>query len=340
MLDDFTPLDRRLLDDFQRDLPAIAQPFEWIAARLGVSEGEVIDRLTDLRERGAITRVGATVRPNTAGASTLAALAVPQARLEEVAAQVGAHDEVNHSYLRENDWNLWFVVTASDPAHLQATLDEIGQETGLTVLDLRLKRPFNIDLGFAIGGGGHRPMTRQDIDLGALREDDRPLLHRLSRGLPLCPRPFAQVAKALGREEADVMARTEALTRAGIISRFGVIVRHRRIGWKQNAMVVWDIPQERMEAAGTALAALPGVTLCYERQTVPGLWRHGLFSMIHARSRDEAHEVLERARALPELRGPELRGPELRDADHQVLFSTRCFKQTGAVLTKSREKVS
>ncbi len=124
------------------------------------------------------------------------------------------------------------------------------------------------------------------------------------------------------------MERTGALTRAGIISRFGVIVRHRRIGWSENAMVVWDVAQERMEEAGTALAALPGVTLCYERQTVPDLWRHGLFSMIHARTRDEAHEVLARARALPALQG----------ADHRILFSTRCFKQTGAVLTRSSER--
>ncbi|WP_417728324.1 Lrp/AsnC family transcriptional regulator [Roseovarius sp.] len=330
MLDDFTPLDRRLLDDFQRGLPTVAQPFEWIAGQLGLSEAEVITRLSDLRDQGAITRVGATVRPNTAGASTLAALTVPKDRLEEVGAQIGAHNEVNHSYLRENDWNLWFVVTACDTAHLEATLSDIRQETGLAVLDLRLKRPFNIDLGFAIGGGGYRPQTRQDIDLGVLHPDDRPLLHRLSRGLPLCPRPFAQVARTLDRDEAEVRERTEALIRAGIISRFGVIVRHRRIGWKENAMVVWNVPPDRMDAAGTELAALPGVTLCYERQTVPCLWPYGLFSMIHARTRDEAQEVLARARALPTLIG----------ADHQVLFSTRCFKQTGALLTKSREKVA
>ena len=328
MLDDFTPLDRRLLDDFQRGVPPVARPFDWIARKLELSEAEVIARLTDLRETGAITRVGATVRPNTAGASTLAALSVPADRLDTVVAQVGAHDEVNHSYLREHAWNLWFVVTAADPAHLNAVLDEIRRETRLTVLDLRLKRPFNIDLGFAIGGGGHRPLTRQQIDMSALREDDRPLLHRLSRGLPLCPRPFLPLARALGRGEEEVMERTGALTRAGIISRFGVIVRHRRIGWSENAMVVWDVARERMEEAGSALAALPGVTLCYERQTVPDLWRHGLFSMIHARTRDEAHEVLARARALPAL----------QDVDHQILFSTRCFKQTGAVLTRSSER--
>ncbi|WP_417807834.1 Lrp/AsnC family transcriptional regulator [Thioclava sp.] len=328
MLDAFAPLDRRLLDDFQRSLPACPRPFAWMAEQLGSTEVEVIAHLTALRDEGVITRVGATVRPNTAGASTLAALAVPEARLEEVAAQVGAHDEVNHSYLRENAWNLWFVVTASDSAHLDQTLDAIRRDTGLTLLDLRLLRPFNIDLGFSLLGTGAQPLTRKQIDLDALCEDDRPLLHLMSRGLPLCPRPFKAVAEELGRPETAVIARTDALIKAGIVSRFGVIVRHRRIGWNANAMVVWDVPENGIEAAGTALASLSGVTLCYQRQTVPDLWRYGLFSMIHARSRDEAYEVLARAKALPELAGIE----------HQVLFSTRCFKQTGAALTNTRNR--
>ena len=326
MLDAFAPLDRSLLDDFQRGLPACPRPFAWMAEQLDSTEAEVIARLTALRDDGAITRVGATVRPNTAGASTLAALAVPEARLEQVAAFLGGFDEVNHSYLRENDWNLWFVVTASDSAHLDQTLDTIRRDTGLTLLDLRLLRPFNIDLGFSLSGAGAQPLTRKQIDIDALREDDRPLLHHLSHGLPLCPHPFKAVADALGRPEDTVIARTDALIKAGIISRFGVIVRHRRIGWSANAMVVWKVPDAQVEAAGTALASLSGVTLCYQRRTVPDLWRFGLFSMIHARSRDEAHEVLSRAKALPELAGIE----------HQVLFSTRCFKQTGAALTNSR----
>ena len=90
-------------------------------------------------------------------------------------------------------------------------------------------------------------------------------------------------------------------------------------------MVVWDVPENGMEPAGRALAALSGVTLCYQRQTVPGLWRHGLFSMIHGQSRPDALTVLDSARALPAL----------ANIDHRVLFSTRCFKQTGALLERS-----
>ena len=117
MLDRLDPIDRRrLLDDFQRDLPLVPRPFAAMGEVLGVDEAEVIQRLDLLHARGMVSRVGATVRPNTAGASTLAAMAVPEDRIEEVAEIVGAEPGVNHSYLREDARNLWFVATAPDAA--------------------------------------------------------------------------------------------------------------------------------------------------------------------------------------------------------------------------------
>lgn len=322
MFDRLDPTDRRLLDEFQRDLALVPQPFAAIGAALGVAEGEVIARLGRLRARGMIARVGATVRPNTAGASTLAAMAVPEARVEEVAEIVGAEPGVNHSYLREADWNLWFVATAPDADALDASLARIAGATGLRVLDLRLVRPFNIDLGFRLSGDGAAMPAPRPLAAGALHEEDRPILQALTAGLPLVPRPFAALADALGRDEAEVIARVAALSEAGFLTRVGVIVRHRDVGWSANAMVVWSLPEARIAAAGEALARQPGITLCYQRRTVPGIWDYPLYSMVHARSRAEALAVLDRAARLPELAG----------ATHRALFSTRCFKQTGALL--------
>lgn len=324
-MDRLDPLDRRLLDEFQRDFPLVPQPFAVVAEALEVSEAEVIARLDRLQRAGAVARVGGTVRPNTAGASTLAALAVPEARIEDVAALVGAEPGVNHSYLREDAWNLWFVATAPDGAELEASLERIAARTGLQVLSLPLLRAFNIDLGFRLTGTRRALTTDRVADAGALHGSDRPLLQAMTTGLPLVSRPFAAIACLMGRTEAQVLERLAQLADARILTRIGVIVRHRAIGWSANAMVVWDLPAARMEPAGQALAALAGVTLCYQRRTVPGIWRYGLFSMIHSRNRDEALMVLDHARALAALAG----------ADHRVLFSTRCFKQTGALLERT-----
>ena len=321
------PIDMDLLDKWQRDLPICDRPFQVIASHLGLEEDDVIARLTRMHTAGRITRIGATCAPNTASASTLAAVAAPPEYIEEVAAVIADFTGVNHSYQRENRLNLWFVATGPDRAHVDATLSGIAEATGLDVLDLRLKRPFNVDLGFSMTGtteqsAAPRPVPRR-ADMSAMRTGDRAILQHLTEGLAIAPRPFAELAARLNRSEAQVSDRIETLLGAGIISRLGVIVRHRALGWRANAMVVWDLPPEQITKAGPCLAALPGVTLCYERRPVPDLWPYRLYNMIHARSRDEAKGVLARARALTCL----------RDVPHKVLFSTRCFKQTGALIS-------
>lgn len=318
----FDHADHRLLDEFQRGFPLVPRPFRVIGDEMDLSEDEVLDRLGAMQAAGKIARVGATVRPNTAGASTLAALAVPEGRIDAIAALVGEEAGVNHSYLREHDWNLWFVVTAPDPQALDASLDRIRARSGLELLDLRLVRPFNIDLGFRLKGPRKSVTTDREPEVSVLAEDDRPILQALTTGLRLVSRPFKALAAELGRGEEDVIARIRALDRAGILTRIGVIVRHRAVGWAANAMVVWDVPEAEIEPAGRALAAHPGVTLCYQRRTVPGLWQFGLFSMIHARDRAEALAVLDGARRLPEL----------ASVRHEVLFSRQCFKQSGALV--------
>lgn len=315
-------LDTRILDDWQRGLPLVSQPFAEIAASLGVPEDAVLARLACLRATGTMARVGATCRPNTVGASSLAAMAVPEWRVEEVAAIIGAEPGVNHSYLREHDWNLWFVVTAPDLAERDAIVARIEAASGMAVLMLPLKRAFNIDLGFALEGPRHALSLDRPADLAVLEAGDRALLQALTDGLDLVARPYAALGARLGLSEAAVLARIETLIRARIITRLGVIVRHRALGWRSNAMVAWNLPEARIGAAGRALVRHPGVTLCYERARQPE-WDYPLFCMIHARARREAFEVLEGAAALPELAG----------ATKQVLFSIRCFKQTGALLS-------
>lgn len=145
-----TRVERRLLDEFQRELPLEPAPFAVIAERLAISEREVLAMLASLRERGFVSRVGAVIAPRTLGYSLLAALAVPAARVEEVAAIVNSHPEVNHNYEREHTYNLWFVVTGDARARVERIVDAIEQRSGLRALRLPLERPYHIDLGFSL----------------------------------------------------------------------------------------------------------------------------------------------------------------------------------------------
>lgn len=137
-----------LLNDYQRDFPLEPRPFARIGGELGISEDAVLARLQAGVDDGTISRVGPVLAPNSLGASTLCAMSVPPARLDEVAAVVSNHEAVNHNYEREHALNLWFVAMACDPAALAAALAAIEQATGLAVIELPLTKAYHIDLGF------------------------------------------------------------------------------------------------------------------------------------------------------------------------------------------------
>ncbi len=144
------PLERRLVDECQRDLPLEPRPFAALAARLGVEEEDVLEGLRRLSELGVVSRVGAVVAPHRAGWSTLAAMQVPAEILPAVAEFVSGFEEVNHNYEREHRLNLWFVVTAPSAWRVDQVLREIEYRTGLAVIDLPLVEAFRLDLGFPL----------------------------------------------------------------------------------------------------------------------------------------------------------------------------------------------
>ena len=321
---DLDNLDWRMMNDWQRALPLVPRPFRSVAEGLGIEEVEVIERIRRLLDIGAINRVGATCRPNTLAASTLAAVAAPPDKVEDIAEIINAEEGVNHSYQRENEWNIWFVATGPTRAFVDNALQNIERQTGLRVLDLRLIQPFNVDLGFALDGTSAMPAPRAIDETVPLEDGDREIMQALSEGLEAVTRPFEALGEKLGRGEEDVLDRVRSLAQSGVLSRIGLIVRHRSLGWRSNAMCVFNVPKEDIAEKGRALTEIPGVTLCYERRPVPDAWPYTLYCMIHGRSRSEALDVLTLARVRAELSG----------YDYKVLFSTRCFKQTGALINR------
>ena len=315
-------LEFRLLNEFQRDFPLCPTPFAELATRLGVGERTVLSELEKLRREGKISRVGAVFAPKRIGASTLAAMAVAPEQLETVAATVNRFHEVNHNYEREHRYNLWFVVTAASEGRLQATLKAIEEAAGLPLLKLPLLEEFHIDLGFPLHGHTCKTKaTARAVQPAApIDEAGRRLVSVLQEGLPLFMRPFALIAERIGASESEVMGRIGNWLDDGAIKRFGVVVRHRELGYTANAMLVHDIPDHRVAELGRALAEEPAVTLCYRRPRVLPGWPYNLFCMIHGRERAEVEAIIA---DLRQRHG-------LADCAHDVLFSLTRFKQNGA----------
>ena len=145
---ELTDLERRLLDRYQQGLPLSTTPYADMAAALEIEETEVLTALRRLQELGVISRVGPVFRPHAVGASTLAAMAVPDERLDEVAAIVSSFAAVNHNYEREHRFNLWFVATAADAEELEQVLESIEGLTNIKVMPLPMLEDYHIDLGF------------------------------------------------------------------------------------------------------------------------------------------------------------------------------------------------
>jgi DNA-binding Lrp family transcriptional regulator len=296
---------------------------------LGVTEAKVLEALSRLQACGKVSRVGAVFRPHSIGSSTLAALAIPAEELDEVAQLVSSYSEVNHNYEREHFYNLWFVVAASDEARVREVLSEIELRTGYPPLHLPLLEGFHIDLGFDLSRPqeGCRTAVHKNLS-GSTPQSWRSmsqlaetaLIGAIQHGLPLVSRPFADVGARIGLSEDEVIAGLVHLAEQGVIKRLGVVVRHHELGYRANAMVVWDIPDDLVSTLGNRIGSFDSVTLCYRRPRRLPAWRYNLFTMIHGQHRDEVLSLVEQ---LKEKCG-------LKNIAHEILFSSRRFKQCGA----------
>lgn len=323
-----TSISDLLLQSYQRDFPLVREPFSEIAVRIGASEREVSAACKALLGSGIIARIGGVVRPNTLAASTLAAVAVPELWADSVAEMISGLEGVNHVYLRENAINIWFVATGPDRAFVDAALREVERLSEQPVLDLRLEHSFHIDLGFPLKGRAktHSPPVQPQVEYCA-EPWDRALVQTLTSGIPLSPRPFRAIGEQIGQPEDVIIGRLYHLLQSGIVTRIGLIIRHRALGWRSNAMVVWDVEPEELEEKARILARYRGINLCYRRKRYADRWPYNLYCMIHAKSRESALQTLERASERAGLEG----------VPRQVLFSSRCYKQTGALIVSSKE---
>ena len=330
------PIEQRLLNDYQRGFPLQPRPWASIASDLDTTPDKVLDSLKKLSQQGVVSRVGPVFRPNRVGVSTLAAMAVPEDELEAVAAKVSAFEEVNHNYEREHELNLWFVATAPDQMALDDCLKAIESETGYVIISLPMLKEYHIDLGFRMQLDACSRLHDEAGDVGAA--DDAPstpeppvdekrdadLIAAIQLGLPLVERPFFEVGRKLGLSEQAVIQRIGAMQAEGVIKRMGVVVRHHELGYRSNAMMVLDVPDDKVEAVGWRLSTVDCVTLCYQRPRRLPQWPYNLFCMIHGKDRADVLACIDDV--INEL--------QLAGLQRAVLFSKRRFKQRGAVYRK------
>jgi DNA-binding Lrp family transcriptional regulator len=335
---DLDDVDRGILNAFQGGFPVCERPFGPAAAALRergleVTETEFVDRVRRLDEEGIISRFGALVNAEAiGGTATLVAMHAPPERFDEVAEQVNAHREVAHNYEREHPHlNMWFVVSVAEESEVERVLADIETETGQSTYNMPKEREFHVGAKFLLDG----PVADGDLDRSGLGPDveptdrrslspaERDLVVEIQGGLPVTETPYADVAAAIDRDVGWVIATIKRFEREGKIRRVGVVPNHYALGYTENGMTVWDVPDEVVEAVGESVAELEFVTHCYRRPRHEGVWPYNFFAMTHGRSEEESEA------RVREVRDRMAAHWDVGEDDWDTLFSTRILKKTG-----------
>lgn len=148
-----------------------------------------------------------------------------------------------------------------------------------------------------------------------LTDLEKKVIAAIQGDIAITERPFLAIAERLGVAEGEVLAVLRDLTERGVIRRFGATLKHQNSGFKANAMVAWNVPEERVENVGATFAAQREVTHCYRRDPHPD-WPYNLYTMIHAADEAGCEAI---ARRMSETVG---------ESDYKLLFSKRELKKT------------
>jgi DNA-binding Lrp family transcriptional regulator len=331
-------IDRAVINAFQGGFPVVEEPFEPAAEALrargiDVTGAELLERVQRLDDDGVLTRFGALINAQEiGGAATLVAMHAPEERFEEVAEQVNAHREVAHNYEREHPHlNMWFVVSVADPDAVEDVLGDIESETGQETYNLPKREEFRVEAKFLLDG----PIPDGDLDcsdLGpavdpverdTLTPQERDLVVEIQGGLPVTATPYADVAAELGVDTEWVTSTIKRFNEEGKVRRVGVIPNHYSLGYTENGMTVWNVPDDLVSEVGPEVASLDFVTHCYRRPRHEGVWPYNFFAMTHGRSEAESQQRIQQVKETMESFW------DVADDDWDTLFSTQILKKTG-----------
>ena len=314
--------DKKLLNDIQWVFPLVDRPYAEIAAKHGLSEDEVMDRVSVLKGLGLIRQINAIFDTRRLGyKSALIAFAVKPDKLDAVADRINEHPGVSHNYERNHEYNMWFTLAVPPGEEMKDELDRMAALDGVVKYRLlptlkMYKIGVKLDM---VNEDAEKPKPTEEVkelnpDRLEITERDKEFVRELQKDLQVVKEPFKAMAENLGITTQQLFGKAREYESIGLMRRFAAILRHRDAGFVANGMVVWHVPEDRVDDVGFKLAAYPQVSHCYRRPIYPD-WQYNVFSMIHARTLDAAEKM---AVEMSEMIGV---------SDYKILFSSREFKK-------------
>lgn len=315
-------LDKQLLNEIQWQFPLVDKPFLEISKRYNVSEDEVIERIKILKRIGLIRQINAIFDTRRLGyKSTLVAFSVLQDKLDQVANEVNRHPGVSHNYERNHEYNMWFTLAVPPFGDMKRDLEHMASLDGVTkyrvLPTLRLyKIGVKLDV---LNQDPSDPKPTEELKTVSqakftVTDLDKKFIRVLQEDIETTAEPFKKSARALGITTGELFAKAKEYEQLGVIRRFAAILRHRDAGFSANGMVVWKVPEDKIDEVGYKLATFPQVSHCYRRPVFYD-WPFNLFSMVHARTLKAAERIAESMSSAVKIK------------EYSILFSTREFKK-------------
>jgi DNA-binding Lrp family transcriptional regulator len=315
-------LDKELLNEIQSTFPLVTRPFDAIAKKFDTTPKIIKEHLNNLKKVGILRQLSAIFDTRKLGyTSSLVAMEIEHDKLEYVASQINRHPGVSHNYEREHQFNLWFTLAVPPGADLNTEVDKFNVLKGIKkVRMLPTLQLFKIGVKLDMVDEKKHEIapTEKKKEIKNVKfeptEEDKNFIRELQKDMEIIDEPFVKAAKNLGITENELFDKMKHYEDIGVMRRFAAILRHRKVGFTANGMIVWKVPEDRISEVGEKLGAFPQVSHCYERPTYSD-WPYNVFSMIHCKTHDEAHEM---AKTIQE---------QIQVPDYDILFSSREFKK-------------
>jgi siroheme decarboxylase len=318
--------DKRLMNALQSRFPLEPRPFARIARETEMPAAEVMSRSQRLLDERIIREITPIFDTRALGySSMLVAAKVDPENPHRAARVINAHPGVSHNYLRTHEFNLWFTIaTPPDSAlGLDGTLEVLQAETGaesirqlptltLFKINMNLEMERGTDaLAAAVDAAPPRelePQPYEGIDVAVIRALQGPMA--------VTERPYEAAAGEVGMTTERFLEHLEGMVERRLLRRVAAILYHRRAGFSANGMGVWRVPEDSILEVGRRMAAVRGISHCYQRPTYPD-WPYSIFTMAHGRSKDECDAILDRIADEHSLHGK----------SRAVLYSSTEFKK-------------
>jgi DNA-binding Lrp family transcriptional regulator len=316
-------LDKELLNEIQWTFPLVTRPFDAIAKKFDITPEIVKEHLKNLKKTGVLRQLSAIFDTRKLGyTSSLVAMEIESDKLEYVASQINRHPGVSHNYERDHKFNLWFTLAVPPGSDLKTEIDKFNVLKGIKkVRMLPTLQLFKIGVKLDMVDEKKHEVapSEEKKEIKNIKfeptEQDKDFIRELQKDMEIIDEPFVNAANNLGITENELFEKMKQYEDIGVMRRFAAILRHRQVGFTANGMIVWKVPEGRISEVGAKLGAFPQVSHCYERPTYSD-WPYNVFSMIHCKTHDEAHEM---AKTIQD---------QIQVDEYQILFSSREFKKT------------